>query len=67
MVVNSGGIEKLLNVISCSQDLSPTPAVLALGYIAAMSPKLALAIIQSQVKMHFLIFLIVRNRSYLLT
>jgi len=56
MVVNSGGIEKLLNVISCSQELSPTPAVLTLGYIAAMSPKLALAIIQSQVKMHFLFF-----------
>ncbi|XP_027841252.1 sperm-associated antigen 6-like [Aphis gossypii] len=52
MVVNSGGIEKLLNVISCSQELSPTPAVLALGYIAAMSPKLALAIIQSQALIH---------------
>ncbi|XP_025191306.1 sperm-associated antigen 6-like [Melanaphis sacchari] len=52
MVVNSGGIDKLLNVISCSQELSPNPAVLALGYIAAMSPKLALEIIQSQVLMH---------------
>lgn len=49
MVVNSGGIDKLLNVISCSQELSPNPAVHALGYIAAMSPKLASTILQSQV------------------
>lgn len=47
MVVNNGGIAALMNVISSGQDLSsPVAAVLAIGYIAAMSPALALSAIQ---------------------
>lgn len=49
MVVNEGGIASMLNVIECSKESSCTPAVLALGYIAAMSPLLASAVIQSKV------------------
>lgn len=54
MVVNNGGIVSLINVISCSKEFPCTSAVLALGYIAAMSPVLASVIIQSKV-IHFLI------------
>lgn len=53
MVVNEGGIASMLNVIECSKELSSTPAVLALGYISAMSPLLASAVIQSKVLAKF--------------
>lgn len=54
MVVNNGGIASLLNVISCRKEYSPIAAVLALGYIGAMSPLLASAVIQSKViAIHF--------------
>lgn len=49
MVVNSGGIASLLNVISCSKEFSCIPAILSLGYIAGMSPIFASAIIHSEV------------------
>lgn len=54
MVVNTGGIAGLLNVIRCTEEFPYTPAVLALGFIAALSPELALAIIQSKVFYTFL-------------
>ncbi|VVC36511.1 Armadillo-type fold,Armadillo,Armadillo-like helical [Cinara cedri] len=47
MVVNNGGLPALINVIACSQEFSSTPAVLALGFIASMSPVLALSIIKT--------------------
>lgn len=53
MVVNTGGIASLVNVISCSHEFPPTPAIIALGFIAAMSPMLATAIIHSQVLIFF--------------
>lgn len=49
MVMNFGGIASLLNVISCSKTYPSSPAVVALGYMCAMSPILALAVIQSKV------------------
>lgn len=54
MVVNTGGLSSLINVISCSHEFPPTPAIIALGFIAAMSPMLASAIIHSQVLIQFL-------------
>jgi hypothetical protein len=55
LVVNNGGIASLINVISCSKEHPATPAILALGYISAMSPLLASAVIQSKVQMNFLL------------
>lgn len=49
MVEDVGGISSLLNVISCSEKFPSTPAILALGHIASMSPSLASAVIQSKV------------------
>lgn len=49
MVVNTGGIASLMNVLSCRKELRPIPAILAMGHIAAMSSLLASAVIQSEV------------------
>lgn len=49
MVANNGGLASLLNVILCRKEHSPITAVLALGYIGAMSPILASAVIHSKV------------------
>lgn len=49
MVANNGGLASLLNVILCRKEYSPITAVLALGYIGAMSPILASAVIHSKV------------------
>lgn len=49
MIVDAGGISSLLNVISCSEKFPSTPAILALGNIASMSPSLASAVIQPKV------------------
>lgn len=65
MVVNTGGIASLLNVISTSNEFSCTPAILALGFIAAMSPILALAIIQSKVLIQFFFFRKTDNYTYI--
>lgn len=53
MVMNFGGIASLLNVISCSKRYPSGPAVVALGYMCAMSPILASAVIQSKVSNAF--------------
>lgn len=67
MVVNAGGIAALLNVISCSEELSCAPAVMALGSIAALSPIIALAIIQSEVLIRlFFFFIFVRKTDILI-
>lgn len=51
LVVTNGGIASLLNVILCREEYSPVSAVLALGYIGAMSPLLASSVIQSKVSL----------------
>lgn len=51
MIVTTGGIVSLLNVISNGNKYPSTPAILALGYISSMSPLLATAVINSKVKM----------------
>lgn len=49
MIVTTGGIVSLLNVILKSKEYPSTPAVLALGYISSVSPLLATAVINSKV------------------
>lgn len=49
MIVTTGGIVSLLNVILNSKEYPSTPAILALGYISSMSPLLATAVIKSKV------------------
>ncbi|CAI6359268.1 unnamed protein product [Macrosiphum euphorbiae] len=52
MIVTTGGIVSLLNVILNSKEYPSTPAILALGYISSMSPLLATAVIKSKVLKH---------------
>ncbi|XP_060845328.1 sperm-associated antigen 6-like [Rhopalosiphum padi] len=52
MIVTTGGIVSLLNVILKSKEYPPTPAILALGYISSVSPLLATAVIKSKVLKH---------------
>ncbi|XP_022166817.1 sperm-associated antigen 6-like [Myzus persicae] len=52
MIVTTGGIVSLLNVILNSNEYPSTPAILALGYISSMSPLLATAVINSKVLKH---------------
>ncbi|KAF0753290.1 sperm-associated antigen 6-like [Aphis craccivora] len=49
MIVTTGGIVSLLNVILKSKEYPSTPAVLALGYISSVSPLLATAVINSKI------------------
>ncbi|CAH1733320.1 unnamed protein product [Aphis gossypii] len=52
MIVTTGGIVSLLNVILKSKEYPSTPAVLALGYISSVSPLLATAVINSKILKH---------------
>ncbi|XP_008185595.1 sperm-associated antigen 6-like isoform X3 [Acyrthosiphon pisum] len=52
MIVTTGGIVSLLNIILNSKEYPSTPAILALGYISSMSPSLAMAVINSKVLKH---------------
>ncbi|KAL5238775.1 hypothetical protein ACI65C_006185 [Semiaphis heraclei] len=52
MIVTTGGIVSLLNVILNSNEYPSTPAILALGYISSVSPLLATAVINSKVLKH---------------
>jgi len=49
LVVNSGGIAALIELISISKSATRLPAIMALGYIAGHSDELAVAIIRSEV------------------
>lgn len=64
LVVSNGGIASLLNVILCRKDHSPVSAVLALGFIGAMSPSLALSVIESKVLMHFKLLYFIKSSRY---
>lgn len=62
LVVNSGGIGALIQMVSCGAQPSDdvlTPAVTALGYIAGQSPHFALAVIEC--KGVFAIVLVMKN------
>lgn len=49
MIVNSGGIAALIELIGTTKS-ARVPGIMALGYIAGHSDQLALAIIDSQVR-----------------
>lgn len=49
LVVNSGGIAALIELIGISKSATRLPAIMTLGYIAGHSDQLAVAIIRSEV------------------
>ncbi|KYN11587.1 Sperm-associated antigen 6 [Trachymyrmex cornetzi] len=50
LVVNSGGIAALIELIGISKSATRLPAIMTLGYIAGHSDQLAVAIIRSEAK-----------------
>ena len=52
LIVNSGGAAALVEYVSEAPGNNKLPGIMAIGYIAAFSETLALAVIVSKVRLH---------------
>lgn len=56
-IVNSGGIAAVIDCIGSCKGTVRLPGIMTLGYVAAHSENLSMAVIVSKVSYHFVVFL----------